>query len=98
MILSEYYKYGEIHKQWYCDATSRSAIAVKPNLPIDDVGTGNKGYVWVTTGGMRIYSCYWSPNTPDAEYEQFLRRLEASIRTSPLPIVVAGDFNAKHSS
>lgn len=31
------------------------------------------------------------------EYELFLWRLEASIRTSPLPVVVAGDFNAKHS-
>lgn len=97
ILISEYYKYGTQHRDWHCDRSSRCAIVPLSNIPEDEVGTGEDGFVWVTTCGSRLYSCYWSPNTTDAEYEQFLRRLEASIRSSPWPVLVAGDFNAKHS-
>lgn len=96
ILFSEFYKYGKANQNWYCDGLNRTAIVLLSNLPVDDVGTGSDRFVWVTTGGMRIYSCYWPPNTSDLEYELFLRRLKASIRTSPLPVLVTGDFNAKH--
>lgn len=72
-ILSEFYKYGKIHEKWYCDSSNRSAIAVLSSLPVDDVGVGNNGFVWVTIGGTRVYSCYWSPNTTGTDNEDFLR-------------------------
>lgn len=42
-----------------------------------------------------MYSCYWSPNCSIIEYKDFLLQLELSIRNSLIPVVVAGDFNAK---
>lgn len=45
-----------------------------------------------------MYSCYWSLNTPYAEFEDFLCKLETSIRASPEPVIVARDLNVKHSS
>lgn len=28
------------------------------SIPMDEVGVGNDGFVWVTVGGWKIYSCY----------------------------------------
>lgn len=91
-ILSEFYKYGRIHEKWYCDSSNRSAIAVLSSLPVDDVGVGNNGFVWVTIGGTRVYSCSWSPNTTDIDYEDLLKRLEASIRSSSCNVILAEHF------
>lgn len=44
---------------------------------------------------VRLYSCYWTPNFTTADFEDFLLRLENSIRASHLPITLAGDFNSK---
>lgn len=98
VIASEFYKHGRVHEQWHRDTSDRAAVAVlTANIPVDDLGAGNNGFVWVAIGDMRIYSCYWSPNISPADFEDFLRRLEASIRSSPGDVVVAGDFDAKHS-
>lgn len=97
LILSEYYKYDFAHLDWYCDRSGRAAIAPLTNGPMDDVGGATEdGFVWVTVEGARIYSCYWSPNSTLHEYEDFICRLEASIRSAPARVIVAGDFNAKH--
>lgn len=98
LLVSEFYKFGKVHEQWYCDTSNRAAIAVLSSTPVGDFDVGNDGFVWVTIAGMRIYSCYWSPNTTDVDFELFLRRLEASVRASPVRVVVAGDLNAKHSA
>lgn len=69
------------------------------NLAIDKIGcASNDGFIWVTVAGIRVYSCYWSPNSAKAEYEDFLERLEFSIRSSPTAVIITGDFNAKHSA
>lgn len=47
---------------------------------------------------MRLYSCCWSPTSTLLEYIEFIGRLESSIRGSKDPVVVAGDFNAWHTS
>lgn len=97
IVFSEIYKFGKAHEAWQCDRSMRSAIAVTSNLPVDQTDSGaNDGFVWVTVGDIRIYSCYWSPNTSLAEYEDFVRRLKAIIRASPVDVVVGGDFNAKN--
>lgn len=43
---------------------------------------------------IQIYSCYWYPNLPPPTFEDFLLRLEHSIRGFLLPVIVAGDFNS----
>lgn len=96
LIISEYYKYGRMHQSWHCDQSRRVAIAPISNIPIDEIGTESDGFIWVTIGGVRVYSCYLSPNTSYSEYEDFIQRLEMSIRTSLVPVLVGGDFNAKH--
>lgn len=96
LVLSEFYKFGKAHERWHCDSSNRASIAILLNLPVDEFDTGNNGFVWVTIGDMRMYSCYWSPNTSNAEFDQYLKRLEANVRTSPVSVVIAGNFNAKH--
>lgn len=97
IILSKFYKYGKAHEQWQRDRSSRAAIAHISNLPIDKADGGmHDGFTWVTTGDIRVYSCHWSPNTTYTDFENFLRNLEASIRTFPVDVIVGGDFNAKH--
>lgn len=101
ILLREYYKFGKVHEAWLCDSAQKAAIAPMINIPMDQTcGGTNDGfcilYSTVTVGDIRIYSGYWSPNTTHADYENFLRRLEASIRTSPISVVVGGDFNVKH--
>lgn len=93
----QYYKYRKAHESWQRDASRRAAIASVSNLPVDQTNNGvHDGFAWVTTGDIRVYSCYWSPNTTHPEFENYLRRVEASIRTSPVDVVVGGDFNAQH--
>lgn len=55
-----------------------------------------KGITWIETeGGLFIASCYFSPNRPIEEYEEYMQELEDIIglqRTTHL--LVAGHFNA----
>lgn len=83
---------------WYSDESDLAAIAVVGNVSINQVGPVVRGFRWVEFPGFRLYSCYWTPNCALAEYVDFLRRLEISIRTSSAPVIVAGDFNAKSSA
>jgi len=45
--------------------------------------------------GYRLYSCYCSPNVALSDFEDFLSALETSVRSSPRPTIITGDFNAK---
>lgn len=82
----------------YQDANGKAAIVTKTSCIIDDAGQGEPGFRWITTGGIRLYSCYWSPKTTIQEYEQFLYRLERSVRETKTEAIIAGDFNAWHTS
>lgn len=72
IIASEYYKYGRIPDNWYCDTSNRAAVIIASPLPVEDYGAED-GYAWIKLGDTRIYSCYWSPNFTMTEYEDFLR-------------------------
>lgn len=75
----------------------RATVALVTNIPVDNFGnSSNNSFIWVTVAGVRIYSCYWSPNSTLADYENFLGRLESSVRASSVALIVARDFNAKH--
>lgn len=94
LIVSEFNK---ADSSWYVDSNNKAAIVSVNHTAITNAGTSEAGFRWIAAAGMRIYSCYWSPNTSLADYHDFLFRLERSIRTSTANILLAGDFNAKHS-
>jgi len=65
-------------------------VVVNPRLSITEIGPmDNQGFRWIAVEGIRVYACYWSPNTDFVAFTNFLDRLEDS------PILIAGDFNAK---
>lgn len=64
-------------------------------MSIDHIGPVDLGFRWIVVSGIRYYSCYWSPNSTAAEFEDFMDRLENSVRGTGCLVVVAGDFNAK---
>lgn len=72
------------------DASGRAAIAILSVVPQNKADPTENGFRWVEIPGKRIYSCYWTPICPIAEYSDFLQRLELSIRSSALPVVVVG--------
>ncbi|KAF0745515.1 Reverse transcriptase domain-containing protein, partial [Aphis craccivora] len=83
---------------WYADGTNKAAIVnVTKSRRLDKDGHQEPGFRWVCDRGLRIYSCYWSPNSTLQEYEDFISRLDASIRLPATEILLTGDFNAKHS-
>lgn len=46
-----------------------------------------------------FYSCYMSPHGPIEEFEEYLQSLSNSLLTNgSRSIIVAGDFNAKHTA
>lgn len=95
VLISEQNKNNSESNGWYSDSTGRSAISFVSSLPQNKVGPMEKNFRWVEVSGLRVYSCYHTPNCSIAEYADFVSRLEWSIRSSSLPVCVAGDFNAK---
>ncbi|XP_077299467.1 uncharacterized protein LOC143920451 [Arctopsyche grandis] len=95
VIVSEQYR--NIPHRWYSDASSRSAIYTPTaHLRITNaVSIGVQGWTWVEMRGVRFYSCYFSPSATIEEFKRDLVCLEDDMRTSTLPVVVAGDFNSK---
>lgn len=45
--------------------------------------------------GVRIYSCYFSPNRGAPKYQHQLDLLEQDVRRAPGEVILTGDFNAK---
>lgn len=94
-IVSEQYRNQP--RDWYSDVTSRAAVCVSSKrLPLENTATNpGDGWTWVEMGGVRFYSCYFSPNKPLTEFVWLIDELERDIRSRNGPVVVAGDFNAK---
>lgn len=95
IVVSEYYKYGTLPHNWYCDPMSRVAITLVSPIAVDEQGA-NDGFVWLKLGNVYVFSSYWSPNSSIAKYEDFLRCLEVHARNITCEVIIAGDFNAKH--
>lgn len=60
-------------------------------------GTGcGEGFTWIDIDNVAVlYSCYFSPNRPDDEFESFLEELAISITThTSKQVIITGDFNA----
>lgn len=84
-------------QNWYLDDNKKAAIVNSKHAHITSLGRSEAGFRWISIAGARIYSCYWSPNTAVADFFDFLLRLERSIRSAKEDILLAGDFNAKHT-
>lgn len=81
---------------WSKDITSKTAIINNKLAKVDEIGEQDKGFCWILTNGIRLYSCYWSPNSTLQDYLDFLARLQVSIRSAKTQVLVTGDFNAHH--
>ena len=79
---------------WHMDTRGDSTIKVLVGSATAS-GKGD-GFVWVEVAGVIVYSCYFSPNRPTEEYEEFLSNITRSLRTlRRKPTIITGDFNAK---
>lgn len=95
VLISEYNRVEG--PNWYANGTNKAAIVNVTKSRLHNEGPQEPGFRWVCVRGLRIYSCYWSPNSTLQEYEEFISRLGANIRSTATEILLTGDFNAKHS-
>jgi len=95
VLVSEQYRNLGEDIGWYSDVSGRAAIYVVKDISIDAIGPADIGFRWIAIKGVRIYSVYCSPNISVDEYNEFLNRLEDSMRRANGPLFVGGDFNAK---
>jgi len=94
--------HGGGRANWHYGSTGRAAVVIFcPGLTLGDVATG-EGYVTASVGGATlVFSCYASPAISAAEFQQFLGRLETSVRRhrgAGVDLIVGGDFNARSAS
>jgi len=95
IAFSEQYRDRDEENGWYADASGRAAIVVLSSQHIQIIGPSQQGFRWIQLNGYRLYSCYCSPNVTLPVFEDFLSELEMSVRGSPCPTIITGDFNAK---
>ena len=80
LLISEQHKWSE-NSASYEDASRRAGILVcSPNLGIGDFLETDTRFVWVEVAGVRVYSCYFSPNDPFEISETQILLLEDSLK------------------
>ncbi|XP_013162475.1 PREDICTED: uncharacterized protein LOC106113960, partial [Papilio xuthus] len=86
---------------WAGDVGNLVAISVPArdgSPPLRKVARGT-GSVLVVVGGVAIVGVYFPPSWPLADFERALAEVQAlTARVSHLPVIVAGDFNAKSTA
>ncbi|KAL4107313.1 hypothetical protein QTP88_017680 [Uroleucon formosanum] len=77
------------------DGTCEVALTATADFVPDLIGAG-RGFAWIQSRGIRIYSCYISRNDTDANFANFLGDVEQSVRSVDLhcSVIIGGDFNA----
>ena len=95
LLISEQNKWS-VNSAWYQDASRRAGILVcSPDLNIGEFLKTDAGFVWVEVAGVRVYSCYFSPNDPSEIFETQILLLEESLKEASGRSLIAGDFNSK---
>ena len=62
LLISEQYEWSE-NSAWFQGVSRRTGIVVcSPDLSVGDFLESDGGFVWVEAAGVRVYSCYFSPN------------------------------------
>lgn len=80
-----------------CPANDCGIILTRAvNFVADQIGSG-QGFTWVQISGIRVYSCYYSPNRPLTEFTAQLAELVDSVSAIPaqVGVIIGGDFNSK---
>ena len=62
---------------------------------IGDVLEIDLGFIWVEVAGVRVYSCYISPNDPFEVFKTQILPLEKSLSEASGWTLIAVDFNSK---
>lgn len=84
LLISEPYK-KPTTQTWYEDSNHKAVILLRNNrLTIREVCEDHIGFVYMTIGKLRIYSCYIPPSIDFASFVNIIDNLECTIRTSPL--------------
>ena len=95
LLNSEQHKWSE-NSSWYQDASRGAGILVfSPDLNIGDFLETAAWFVWVEVAGVRVRSCYFSPNDPFEIYETQILLLEKSLSEAVGQSLIGGDFNSK---
>ena len=95
LLISEQYRKPQTGS-WYEDRISTAAIMVRSNtLNIPKTGEQKSCFVWVEIEGIRVSSCYFSPNEEHDDFIQVLANLEDDLRSTRGQFLVSGDFNCK---
>ena len=64
LFISEQYKWSD-NSSWFQDESRGAGILVySPDLSVGDFLEFDARLVWVEVAGVRVYSCYFSPNDP----------------------------------
>ena len=64
------------------DGGLKDILVCSPDLSVEDFLESNAGFVWVEVAGVRVYSCYFSPNNPfgsSRPSSSFLRKASARL-------------------
>ena len=64
-------------------------------MSIPDFLETDAGYVCVEVSGVRVYSCYFSPNDPFDIFETQILLLEGSLKEASGRSLITGDFDSK---
>lgn len=96
VVVIIYEQHREGQRCWYAGAGCRCAIHILYLTLENEVGVvDGEGFVWVEVGRIRLYSCYYSPNSPIDAFEHDISQLAEDMESSRLPIVVTVNFNCK---
>lgn len=95
ILVSEQYRNGTEDQGWYGDSSGKAEVVVTKQTTLEIAGPVEEGFRWIQAHGIRIYSVYCSPNVTMVTYDDFLGRLEVSVRIAEVHVIIAGDFNAK---
>lgn len=95
VIISEQYARIE-NEMWYQDVSGKASVYVRnPLITINNIEENNEGFVVIHTKGVRIYSCYYSPNMDFIEFQTRIAKLEENVKAGSTPVLIGGDFNSK---
>ena len=64
-------------------------------MSVGDFLESDAEFVWVEVAGVRVYSCYFSPNDPFEVFETQILLLEEILSEAVGRCLIGGDFNSK---
>ena len=95
LLIGEQYEWSE-NSAWFQDASRRGGgLVCSADLSVGDFLKSDAEFVWVEVLGVRMYSCYFSPNDPFDVFKAQILLREKSISEAVGRSLIEGDFNSK---